>query len=49
MSALIFEQLTLPMRDGQTTSSEQGAAGQSDLPNTGDPAVEINVMLFIKF
>lgn len=44
LSALIFEQLTLPIRDGQTSSVEQGAAGQSESPNAADPAVEINVI-----
>lgn len=45
LSALIFEQLTLPIRDGQASTSEQGASGQSESPGNGDPAVEINVRI----
>lgn len=46
LSAIIFEELTLPLRDGQATVFDQNTSGQASLPeviNTNDPATEINV------
>lgn len=50
LSALIFEQLTLPLRDGQGNIFEQSSTSQSGLPesvNTNDPSTEINVSLIV--
>ncbi|CAH1990558.1 unnamed protein product [Acanthoscelides obtectus] len=51
LSVSIFEQLTLPLKDGHTTtSSEQGASGSASAPEpspSSDPTSEIN-KLFLK-
>lgn len=46
LSVSIFEQLTLPLRDGRTTVSEAGSSGQvnlSEVVNSNDPSTEIHV------
>lgn len=48
LSVSIFEQLTLPLRDGRTATSNQttvGTSGVSDAVASSDPSVEINVKL----
>ncbi|XP_074029001.1 E3 ubiquitin-protein ligase-like protein poe [Leptinotarsa decemlineata] len=49
LSVSIFEQLTLPLRDGHTTTIDQGANASVNLPESSgnDPTSEIN-KLFLK-
>lgn len=42
----IVEQLTLPLRDGHTTTLDESAGGSANAPelsSDGDPMTEINV------
>lgn len=51
LSMDIFEQLTLPLRDGHTTTSDRGTTSQTNLaeiPSGSDPTSEINVSYFLK-
>lgn len=48
LSVSIFEQLTLPLRDGHTTTTaadqnNQNQPSNVDVPTTSDPTSEINV------
>lgn len=46
LSISIFEQLTLPLRDGHTTTSEASSSGQINITeaiSSTDPTTEINV------
>lgn len=53
LSVGIFEQLTLPLRDGHTVTLEQSTVSQKNetetVSNTNEPSVEINVSLFFLF
>lgn len=51
LSVSIYEQLTLPLRDGRTTTLDVGASGSSTLPDLtpgSDPSLEINVSVTIR-
>ncbi|KAG5896473.1 hypothetical protein JTB14_005854 [Gonioctena quinquepunctata] len=50
LSVSIFEQLTLPLRDGHTTTADSGASGTLNIPDPSsgnDPTSEIN-KLFLR-
>lgn len=50
LSMDIFEQLTLPLRDGHTiTDGSASSTNLNDIPSGSDPASEINVICFKYF